>query len=60
MDDVGDERRYLGLSTGMTRDDLFAINAGIVASLIEGVAKYCPNVRSPSPALPFWPFIVPL
>ena len=31
---------------GMTRDDLFAINAGIVKALIEGVAKYCPKVRS--------------
>lgn len=28
---------------GMTRDDLFNINAGIVKTLIEGVAKYCPN-----------------
>jgi len=28
---------------GMTRDDLFKINAGIVATLIEGVAKHCPN-----------------
>jgi len=28
---------------GMTRDDLFAINAGIVATLAEGVAKICPN-----------------
>lgn len=28
---------------GMTRDDLFNINAGIVKSLAEGVAKYCPN-----------------
>jgi len=28
---------------GMTRDDLFAINAGIVAGLVEGVAKNCPN-----------------
>jgi len=27
----------------MTRDDLFNINAGIVAGLIEGVAKYCPR-----------------
>jgi len=36
----------------MTRDDLFAINAGNVASLIEGVAKHCPNVRSPSLSRP--------
>jgi len=28
---------------GMTRDDLFNINAGIVKTLVEGVAKYCPN-----------------
>lgn len=28
---------------GMTRDDLFNINAGIVKTLIEGVAKYCPD-----------------
>ncbi|KAL6570191.1 hypothetical protein OROMI_014705 [Orobanche minor] len=28
---------------GMTRDDLFKINAGIVKSLCEAVAKYCPN-----------------
>lgn len=29
---------------GMTRDDLFKINAGIVKSLCEAIAKYCPNV----------------
>merc|ERR1719343_1990625 len=28
---------------GMTRDDLFNINAGIVKTLIEGVADHCPN-----------------
>ncbi|KAL6553490.1 hypothetical protein OROGR_007332 [Orobanche gracilis] len=28
---------------GMTRDDLFKINAGIVKSLCEAIAKYCPN-----------------
>jgi len=28
---------------GMTRDDLFNINAGIVAILAEGVARNCPN-----------------
>ncbi|KAK9823225.1 hypothetical protein WJX72_001171 [[Myrmecia] bisecta] len=28
---------------GMTRDDLFNINAGIVKTLCEGVAKYCPD-----------------
>jgi malate dehydrogenase len=28
---------------GMTRDDLFNINAGIVATLADGVAKNCPN-----------------
>ncbi|CAN6459434.1 unnamed protein product [Victoria cruziana] len=27
---------------GMTRDDLFNINAGIVRTLIDGVSKYCP------------------
>lgn len=27
----------------MTRDDLFKINAGIVKTLIEGVAQYCPK-----------------
>lgn len=28
---------------GMTRDDLFAINAGIVRDLAQGVASYAPN-----------------
>ncbi|KAG9547616.1 hypothetical protein KCU71_g14798, partial [Aureobasidium melanogenum] len=28
---------------GMTRDDLFKINAGIVRDLIKGVAEYCPD-----------------
>ncbi|KAI4296493.1 hypothetical protein L6164_036446 [Bauhinia variegata] len=28
---------------GMTRDDLFNINAGIVKTLCEGIAKACPN-----------------
>ncbi|KAK3282461.1 hypothetical protein CYMTET_9805 [Cymbomonas tetramitiformis] len=28
---------------GMTRDDLFNTNAGIVRTLAEGVAKYCPR-----------------
>ncbi|KAL8462487.1 hypothetical protein ACS0TY_033496 [Phlomoides rotata] len=28
---------------GMTRDDLFDINAGIVKSLCEAIAQYCPN-----------------
>ncbi|XP_062169243.1 malate dehydrogenase, mitochondrial [Alnus glutinosa] len=28
---------------GMTRDDLFNINAGIVKSLCSAIAKYCPN-----------------
>ncbi|KAH9319887.1 hypothetical protein KI387_021656, partial [Taxus chinensis] len=28
---------------GMTRDDLFNINAGIVKSLVEAVADNCPN-----------------
>jgi malate dehydrogenase len=29
---------------GMTRDDLFNINAGIVMNLVTACAKYCPNV----------------
>lgn len=29
---------------GMTRDDLFNINAGIVKSLSAAIAKFCPNV----------------
>jgi len=28
---------------GMTRDDLFNINAGIISNLASGVAKYCPK-----------------
>lgn len=28
---------------GMTRDDLFSINAGIVKSLVEGCSKHCPG-----------------
>ncbi|KAF2733514.1 malate dehydrogenase-like protein [Polyplosphaeria fusca] len=28
---------------GMTRDDLFKINAGIVQGLVEGIAKYAPK-----------------
>ncbi|GJP39312.1 hypothetical protein CLOM_g23695 [Closterium sp. NIES-68] len=28
---------------GMTRDDLFNINAGIVKTLCEGIAKHCPH-----------------
>ena len=28
---------------GMTRDDLFNTNAGIVKTLVEGCAKYCPD-----------------
>ncbi|KAJ0986155.1 hypothetical protein J5N97_004511 [Dioscorea zingiberensis] len=30
---------------GMTRDDLFNINAGIVKSLCTAIAKHCPHVR---------------
>ena len=30
---------------GMTRDDLFNINAGIVRTLITAVAEHCPKVR---------------
>jgi malate/lactate dehydrogenase len=29
---------------GMTRDDLFNINAGIVKNLVAACAKYCPQV----------------
>lgn len=28
---------------GMTRDDLFAINAGIAKGIVESAAEYCPN-----------------
>jgi len=28
---------------GMTRDDLFGINAGIAKGIVESAAKYCPN-----------------
>merc|ERR1712048_1056162 len=28
---------------GMTRDDLFKVNAGIAKGLVEACAKYCPN-----------------
>ncbi len=30
---------------GMTRDDLFNVNAGIVKALVTAVAKHCPEVR---------------
>lgn len=30
---------------GITRDDLFKLNAGIVKNLVSSVAKYCPNAR---------------
>jgi malate dehydrogenase len=30
---------------GMTRDDLFKINAAIVKGLCTAIAKHCPNVR---------------
>lgn len=42
---------------GMTRDDLFNINAGIVKNLAEGIAKYCPKVRCccANRAQPGWP-----
>jgi malate dehydrogenase len=29
---------------GMTRDDLFSINAGIVKALCAAIAKHCPDV----------------
>jgi hypothetical protein len=35
---------------GMTRDDLFKINAGIVKGLCSAIAKHCPNVRHSDPA----------
>lgn len=35
---------------GMTRDDLFNINAGIVKILAEGIAKHCPQVCSETAA----------
>ena len=35
---------------GMTRDDLFNINAGIVRTLITAVAEHCPKVRWPGRA----------
>ncbi|EAW08599.1 malate dehydrogenase [Aspergillus clavatus NRRL 1] len=28
---------------GMTRDDLFKVNAGIVRDLVKGIAQYCPK-----------------
>lgn len=28
---------------GMTRDDLFKINAGIVRDLVKGIAEFCPK-----------------
>ena len=28
---------------GMTRDDLFGINAGIAKGIVEACATYCPN-----------------
>ncbi len=31
---------------GMTRDDLFNINAGIVKNLAQAAAKHCPNVST--------------
>jgi malate dehydrogenase len=37
---------------GMTRDDLFGINAGIVKTLAEGVARNCPNGTCSSQCLP--------
>lgn len=33
---------------GMTRDDLFNINAGIVKSLCTAISKYCPSVSLPA------------
>jgi len=31
---------------GMTRDDLFSINAGIVKGLVEACGKHCPKVST--------------
>ncbi|KAL8534692.1 hypothetical protein ACS0TY_010645 [Phlomoides rotata] len=42
---------------GMTRDDLFNINAGIVKSLCEAIAKYCPNPLIRFESL-MWSFII--
>ena len=42
---------------GMTRDDLFKINAGIVKSLCEAISKYCPNVTCLSLSLFAFPFV---
>ncbi len=36
---------------GMTRDDLFNINAGIVKSLAVACAEYCPSVSVERPPL---------
>lgn len=38
---------------GMTRDDLFNINAGIVKTLCTAISKYCPNVSVCFLELPF-------
>ena len=32
---------------GMTRDDLFNVNAGIVKNLVENAGKFCPGVSGP-------------
>ena len=40
---------------GMTRDDLFKINAGIVKSLTENVGKFCPDVSMLQAVLPLTP-----
>ena len=34
---------------GMTRDDLFNTNAGIVKNICEGIAKFCPGDCQPLP-----------
>ena len=39
---------------GMTRDDLFNINAGIVKSLCTAIAKYCPHVSFSLCLSDFW------
>lgn len=42
---------------GMTRDDLFKINAGIVKGLVEACGKHCPQVRPRSSAARLCPAV---
>lgn len=41
-DGEAESENYAG-KPGMTRDDLFKINAGIVQGLVQAVADYCPK-----------------